>query len=393
LPKSSKVEKATLDTVIKKITLDLSRDFAVIPLRDENVKNIYVETKKMFGHEFEEYVFDIRSMGFSIEELIPNYYRTDKTKIDKSRLPKTISERIPIVQNISKNLKPMKGLFGKNIILWHSHGWYYNNDEKRWMWQRARLFQTVEDIGPTAFTIPYLIPMLENAGANVFVPRERDIQINEVIVDNDFGNKDNYSETSFFEKNIWKNSEQKGFALINPTIKEGENPFNNGTSRYTLSLLNPLATAFWMPDIPKSGEYAVYISYNSSNNNVTDAHYKVLYSGGETEFLVNQTIGGGTWIYLGTFKFDKGRNKSQGVLLTNQSKDLDKIVSADAVRFGGNVNCFLNELKFSLKDCDWISNLSCKVSSFTDEQFVNNIIRGNRRKIFFVFIFKLICLK
>ena len=86
------------------------------------------------------------------------------------------------------------------------------------------LFQTVEDIGPTAFTIPYLIPMLENAGANVFVPRERDVQTNEVIVDNDFHTKDNYSETSFSEKNIWKTSDQKGFALINPTIKEGENP-------------------------------------------------------------------------------------------------------------------------------------------------------------------------
>ena len=33
----------------------------------------------------------------------------------------------------------------------------------------------------------------------------------------------------------------------------------------------------------------------------------------------------------------KRRNKSQGVLLTNQSKDLDKIVSADAVRFGGGM--------------------------------------------------------
>lgn len=37
--------------------------------------------------------------------------------------------------------------------------------------------------------IPYLIPMLENAGANVFTPRERDTQKQEVIVDND-GNLD-----------------------------------------------------------------------------------------------------------------------------------------------------------------------------------------------------------
>ena len=43
----------------------------------------------------------------------------------------------------------------------------------------------MEDIGPLAFTVPYLVPMLENAGANVFLARERDFQTNEVIVDND----------------------------------------------------------------------------------------------------------------------------------------------------------------------------------------------------------------
>ena len=48
-------------------------------------------------------------------------------------------------------------------------------------------------------------------------------------------------------------------------------------------------------------------------------------------------IGGGTWIYLGTFKFEKGNKKSQGVVLSNQSKDENKIVSADAVRFGGGM--------------------------------------------------------
>ena len=205
------------------------------------------------------------------------------------------------------------------------------------MWQRARLFQTVEDLGPLAFTIPYLIPMLENAGANVFVPRERDFQTNEVIVDNDFNNKDSYKEKTFSEQSGWKTSAQNGFALKNLTIKEGENPFKNGTSRYIKSMINPLATAEWLPDIPVKGNYAVYISYSSSDTNVTDAHYKVMHSGGETEFVVNQTIGGGTWIYLGNFKFDKGRKNTQGVLLSNQSKDLDKIVSADAVRFGGGM--------------------------------------------------------
>ena len=168
------------------ITIAFNRNFAVVPFREENVNEIYNFVKKSYGPRFENYNFKITSIGYPIEKLIPNFYLTDKTKIDASKLPKQKIERIPIVQNASKNLKSIKGLMGKNILLWHSHGWYYNNKEKRWMWQRARLFQTVEDVGPLSFTIPYLIPMLENAGANVFVPRERDIQLNEVIVDNDF---------------------------------------------------------------------------------------------------------------------------------------------------------------------------------------------------------------
>lgn len=33
--------------------------------------------------------------------------------------------------------------------------------------------------------LPYLVPMLENAGAYVLMPRERDVQTEEAIADND----------------------------------------------------------------------------------------------------------------------------------------------------------------------------------------------------------------
>jgi hypothetical protein len=36
-----------------------------------------------------------------------------------------------------------------------------------------------------SFVLPFLVPMLENAGAYVMLPRERDTQVNEVVVDND----------------------------------------------------------------------------------------------------------------------------------------------------------------------------------------------------------------
>lgn len=54
-----------------------------------------------------------------------------------------------------------------------------------WKWQRPNLFGTTEDLYTQTIVIPYLLPMLENAGAVVISPRERNWQKQEVIVDND----------------------------------------------------------------------------------------------------------------------------------------------------------------------------------------------------------------
>ncbi len=167
-------------------------------------------------------------------------------------------------------------------------------------------------------------------------PRERDIQVNEVIVDNDFNGDNSYIEKST-DSNQWKNSELPGFGMEEKIIRGNENPFTMGTSRYILSSSEETASVYWLPNIPETGEYAVYISYFSSPENVSDAKYKVHHLGGTTEFSVNQKIGGSTWIYLGTFKFKQGRYDSQGVVLTNRSSELNKVISADAVRFGGGM--------------------------------------------------------
>lgn len=66
-------------------------------------------------------------------------------------------------------------LYGRNIALWSSHGYYYERTLNRWEWQRARLFTTVEDLLSASFAIEFLLPMLENAGANVFVPDRKSV--------------------------------------------------------------------------------------------------------------------------------------------------------------------------------------------------------------------------
>jgi N-acetylmuramoyl-L-alanine amidase len=58
----------------------------------------------------------------------------------------------------------------RNIALWPSHGLYYNRDRDEWIWQRATLWTTVEDLYSQEY-VRLVKSMLENAGANVLMPR------------------------------------------------------------------------------------------------------------------------------------------------------------------------------------------------------------------------------
>ena len=247
---------------------------------------------------------------------------------------------IPLVRRDDNQWK--RGLYGRHIALWHSHGRYYEADTDRWEWQRAPTHRTVEDLYTQSYVIPFLIPMLENAGAVVLTPRERDIQSNEIICDNDPSFKETRTwmmrrSGQYKETGNWADAGE-GFADKKPTYDLYDNPFRMGTARMCETVTgeetHPKAEAFWRPEFPERGDYAVYVSYKSFSNSTTDACYTVYHMGGQTEVHVNQRMSGGTWVYLGTFTFDEG--ESGYVKLTNHSA-AEGIVSADAVRFGGGM--------------------------------------------------------
>ena len=48
-------------------------------------------------------------------------------------------------------------------------------------------------------------------------------------------------------------------------------------------------------------------------------------------------MGGGTWVYLGTFGFDAGKSNACKVTLSNRSAKAGQIVTADAVKIGGGM--------------------------------------------------------
>ncbi|MEZ4764231.1 MAG: hypothetical protein R3C26_13940 [Calditrichia bacterium] len=252
-------------------------------------------------------------------------------------MPKSLPEQPPIVRNLSKPFAIENGLQNRHIAVWGSHGWYFDAAQDRWKWQRARVYQIVEDLLPTSFVQPYLLPMLENAGANVFMPRERDLQRNEVIVDV-AGEGSGQMIFATGDTVLKATTELPGFAVGKLPYSDRENPFRQGSHWQFPASPTETATVLWVPEIPESGEYAVYVSYRSLPNSVADARYTVNHRGGATEFSVNQRIGGGTWIYLGTFPFEKGINPDAGsVTLSNESESPNGVITADALRFGGGM--------------------------------------------------------
>ena len=226
------------------------------------------------------------------------------------------------------------GLQNRHLSLWASHGRYWDA-ERGWKWQRPNLFCTTEDLFTQTIVVPYLIPMLENAGAIVFTPRERDWQQQEIVVDNDDRQSIAYQE--FVNGKKWKNCDSLGFANLQASYQDGENPFQMGTVRQakaTKRKKNSLVS--YQPNFQKEGKYAVYVSYQTLPKSVPDAKYIVYHKGQATEFTVNQRMGGGTWVYLGTFEFDKGCNEFNRVVCTNHASRRG-VVTTDAVRFGGGM--------------------------------------------------------
>ncbi len=332
---STKLAGVDVDFDRRRITVRASESFAYQPFLPETVESIYRQIRNLLPGPVNYFDLTVLAGERPIDDLVPNYFRGRKT--DKKRLELGINYKgTPWVTNDSRPYDISRGLDGRHIALWQSHGSYYKNDKKEWGWQRPNLFCTTEDLFTQSFIIPYIIPMLEAAGANVFTPRERDTQTNEVVVDNDVRGTSTYLEVRR-RKARWATADSKGFAPTQRVYKDGENPFLTGTARFARTeKKKDKAFAEWIPDIPATGDYAVYVSYQSLPQSVNDAKYLVFHKGGVTEFRVNQRIGGGTWVYLGTFAFDKGSNDYGMVVLSNESRD-GGVVCADAVRFGGGM--------------------------------------------------------
>lgn len=313
-----------------RLTIYASVGLSYYPFRDDNVQAIYDSVRLLLPSRYANYKLSIITDNHRIEEFVPSFYSSSKKGV---RFTNSASSNKPLVTPLSSINAPSEGLTGRHIAMWQSHGRYFEQEENIWRWQRSRLWETVEDLFTQSFVLPYLVPMLESAGANVLLPRERDTQLNEIIIDNDEGiDESRYTEQNGSES--WQ-SGGVGFAHKREVYGDGQNPFREGTTRFIETSTSGDAVAQWRASIPEDGRYAIYVSYESfGKDSAEDATYTIHHRGGESRFAVNQTMGGGMWIYLGHFDFRQG-DEQLLVSLSNRSSQQGKKISADAVKIGG----------------------------------------------------------
>ena len=322
----------------RKLDLYFDRTLGDYPWYEGDIEWFKKEIRKYIPPKYANYsIGEIFSRNSPLKDfLTPRLANDGLPQRSLNRVPNPSTKEIDVVRKQGAQ-QFSKGLEHRNIALWQSHGYYYEQSLDRWEWQRACLFQTVEDMFTQSFVLPFLVPMLENAGAYVMLPRERDHNADEYIIDNDIAETSRGSG-DFRAEGDWKMN-GPGFADTREIISDNSNPFLAGTficaecGRKSRSGVAPKAV--WRPHIKEKGEYAVYVAYRSLPESTESARYTIMHSGGTTKFLVNQRIGGGTWIYLGTFPFDKGKDGC--VILDGSAAGSKEVICADAVRFGGGM--------------------------------------------------------
>lgn len=338
-------QKPVLKKVLRRgkhIDLYFNEYLGDYPIRKSDIKWLRDTIKDLFPEKYANYVLgDICTRNINIDKMLtvapgndgmqkPDHQSSfaQERSADSHRKSPVTEIGVPSYH---------KGLSGRNIAIWQSHGRYFAESIGRWTWQRACLFQTVEDLYTQSYVLPFLVPMLENAGAYVMLPRERDLNCEEYIADaessEDYPHRHHgkYSETG-----KWQDGGE-GFGDTKAVYGNNEAPFTYGRSRKATSNGNTLQSAQWRVRVKEKSDYAVYVSYKTFSESTDKAHYTVHHCGGTSEFRVNQKMGGGTWMYLGTFTFSP--EEDAVITLDNRHGKhfLGKgsVISADAVKIGG----------------------------------------------------------
>lgn len=312
----------------EKLTIHLSRLSQRLYFREQQISEIDSTALAYFSNYLKDVQeVDIRIRGNKLSYLVPNAYRkaiaVDSTRLQKMQWPddRRVVRKLNGTEDVISN-----GLKGRNLAMWHSHGWYYEQDDDRWKFQRARLFQTVEDLFPTRYVLNYLVPMLENAGAQVWLPRERGLHTTEIIVDD----QDFYTYSGSVAPEVI----DEGFALGDTLIYGNTNPFELGTSiKIDPAIHGNIAVVFNMI-MPEKGRHPLYIAYPKLEGASTEVLVEVTTDGFTQKYLLDQSRAFKTWVHLDDLFLQE--NQTVSVKLSTDSMNTN-VWGWDALRLGAGV--------------------------------------------------------
>lgn len=232
--------------------------------------------------------------------------------------------------------QPAGSLTGKIVFAMAGHGWTYDSDRMFYYTQRGLSHGMVEDMG-NADQMHIFAHLAFNSGATVVPLRPVDSQPHERIIDNTMHQVQFYGDwrAGSSDRYFGDPEDKVPYAVAEASLIES-------------------AVARYRPYIPEAGYYPVYV-WARDGADRSNQLYRVCHSGGVDEVRVNWRQLGKTWVWLGTYYFERGMVGC--VEISNQVIDpyeaySNHVIVADAVRFGngagdvprpGGISGFLRE--------------------------------------------------
>ena len=129
-----KVLKATVSEKRQTVNINMNEVYSYVPFTETTLSEVKSLVLGELPSKYKSYTVKISIKGVPAERYIPVFTKAYRKK----------NEKFIVSQDPNDNFT--KGLSGNIIALWQSHGWYFEPKLDRWEWQRARIFQTVEDL-------------------------------------------------------------------------------------------------------------------------------------------------------------------------------------------------------------------------------------------------------
>ncbi|MGJ8662688.1 MAG: N-acetylmuramoyl-L-alanine amidase, partial [Marinicella sp.] len=308
-----------------------------------------------FLHEFNETILEnmSRLVDLNLDEIAPDarqihfntFYQGKKVALSYLLDIDPVPDKADDMTRFFSQTGSTSDLSDKTLFISQAHGWIDYDDFREWSTQRGITHDIVEDFVNAEGINQYLLKYLESAGAEVFTLRERDLNTNMVIVDNQDGvtTPDNGTYEEIGDSNLFSNSTANGFMNFQAPYSATNDPFrdNGGSDRLITTSPTETASAVWTPVINTSDYYDVYVSYSGVGNRPTDAQYTIKHGGIESVVMVDQSKHRYVWNYLGNYYFAAGGDHA--IMLSNQSQEAGTTVSADAIRLGGGMGDVIGE--------------------------------------------------